>query len=130
MNSVFYLMKTNDHSILYYDNSCKICSNAKSLAFKIEPEKVKYVPLTEEVINSFSKKLHLSEDVANNVMFYSDREGNIYLGAKAFFAYLRDKKGIFSIIAIMGKFPPISWFSDKLYYCIAINRYKISSFLR
>lgn len=123
-------MKSKSRSILYYDNTCKFCSNAKSLAYKIEPEKVKYVPLTDEVINLFSKKLHLNKDIANNVMFYSDREGNIYLGAKAFFAYLRDKRGLFSFIAILGNFPPISWFSDRLYYCIAINRYKISSFLR
>ena len=122
-------MKSSSRSILYYDNTCKFCSKAQSLANRIDPEKVNYIPLTNDLISSFSEKLHLNRKIANNVMFYRNKKGEMYLGAKAFFAYLNEKKGLFSIIAIMGSFPPIRWFSNKVYYCIAINRYTISKFL-
>ena len=121
-------MKKPTTSFLYYDSTCKFCTSSKSLAFKIEPKKVKYVPLNSEIISNFKRKLHLSKKEAENLMFYIDKQGTTYYGSNAFFAFLRELRGPYVLIGYIGKLPIISWISAKLYHCIAMNRYTISIF--
>ena len=119
-----------NNPILFYDSQCKFCSKTKSIISRIDSKNIKFNPLTPERINQFRNELHISRILAENVMYYKNKHGEVSFGSEAFFEYLRDKKGVIHILGLTSTFPPLKWFSAKLYSCIALNRYIISKFLR
>lgn len=114
---------------LFYDSECKFCTKTKSIVNRFDSKDVKFHPLTTKAINQFRKEMYISKDVSENVMYYKNRSGTLSFGSKAFFEYLKDKKGMIHLLGLLGDFPLIRWFSEKLYLCIALNRYTISKLL-
>lgn len=121
-------MTNNSHPIFYYDASCKFCSKTKDFFFRIDNKNTSFYPLSPKNIIYFQKKLALSRELSKNVMYYKNRRGIVSYGSYAFFEYLKDKKGLFHYLGLLGEISPIKWFSKQFYYCIALNRYLISKF--
>ena len=124
-----FTMNGSKTSILYYDSTCKFCIGAKSVAFKIESKQVSYLELDTKKIQSFKKELHLSRQTAENAMFYRDKNKNLHYGSSAFFVYLQERKGLLFFIGQLGSVPIVKWYAEKVYNCIALNRYFISRFI-
>ena len=122
-------MKEISQPTFYYDSNCSFCVKTKSICSKIDVKSVNFQPLTKKTIERFGNTLLLTKFLSNNVMYYKNKNNKLFYGSRAFYAYMRDKKGFIKIIGIIGEVPPIAWLSEKVYYCIAINRFKLSKIL-
>ena len=122
-------MTLKNKPILYYDSQCKLCTKTKSVISRFEYKRVNFSPLTPQRIIQFQHQLSLSKNLSENVMYYKNKKGLIYFGSEAFFEYLKDKKGLFHILGMIGDFPLVTWFSMRLYTCIAVNRFLLSKLL-
>jgi predicted DCC family thiol-disulfide oxidoreductase YuxK len=111
---------------LYYDSGCPFCTKTKRFISKIDSKNIQYSPITPKILLMFKNAMKITTQQAENSMFYTNNKGITFLGSKALFAYLRDKKGIFHLLGVMGTFSPLEWYANKVYECLAINRYKIS----
>ena len=122
-------MTLKNKPILYYDSQCKLCTKTKSLVFRFDPKDVNFLPLTPKKIQQFQKQLLITQHLSQNVMYYQNKQGKIFIGSHAFFEYLKDKKGFFYVLGMLGDFPLIKWFAKIFYTSIAENRYVISHLL-
>ena len=95
-------MTNNSRPIFYYDGSCKFCSKTKDLVSRFDYKNTIFYPLSPENINNFQKKLVLSKLLYENVMYYKNKRGIISYGSFAFFEYLKDKKGLFHYLGLLG----------------------------
>ena len=121
-------MITSQKPILYYDSQCKFCTKSKQLIEKLDSKTVSFKPLTHQTIKNFQLSLSISKDLSENVMYYKNKEGSLSYGSYAVFEYLKDKKGIFHVIGLIGEVQPISWIAKEVYRGIARNRYFMSRF--
>lgn len=122
-------MITSQQPILYYDSHCKFCTKSKQLAERLDSKTITYEPLTHETIRNFQLSLSITRHLSENVMYYKNRKGSLSYGSYAVFEYLKDKKGLFHVLGVMGEVRPISWIAKEVYSGIARNRYVISRFL-
>lgn len=116
--------------IFYYDASCSFCTKTKDLVSKLDSKQLNFVPLSNNVISSFQKTLILNTKIANNVMYYVNKHNKLFYGSDAFFAYLRDKNGAFQSVGLIGYNRFVKWLAKQIYTCIALNRFKLSFFIR
>ena len=123
-------MDNDSNPLLYFDPKCSFCIKTKNIVSKLDRSATKFTPLSHENISVLGRSLQLSQHKASNVMYYKGKNGKLFYGSEAIFAYLRDKKGFLFAVGQLGTKNPIKWYTEKIYNLIALNRYRISFFVR
>lgn len=106
----------------YYDHDCGFCVKSVNKIKKYDIfNRVNFIPMQSLDQGKYGFKI----EQLKNEMGLLEENGQILYGAYAFESIF-EKIPIFYIIALIYKFPLVSYFADKIYKLVAKNRHLIS----